>query len=946
MMSGKLLTLFCFLTGFSVAWGSGFEHHPDGITLRLEKVKSTDPCLMKVQVCSEDIIRVQATREADFSDRESLIIDRKQWSPVQWFVTEEAGQLVLSTAELKVKINPETGSIAFFDSADRLILREKAAHGKIITPAEVLNESTWHVQQMFDSPEDEAFYGLGQHQYGWMNYKGRDVDLYQNNNISVVPFVISSKNYGILWDNNSRTKFGDPADFEPLSQFKLLDAEGKSGGLTTEYFSNGDFTESLIVQQESTIAHANLEEWDNYPEGFNKNQGSIRWEGQIEAAQTGVYNFRFYSSNYAKLWLNGEPVVDSWRVNWMPWASIIPLDMKAGETVSIKVEWIPNAGYIGLTAKGPEKALYQESLSLWSHVADQIDYYFIHGDNPDEVISGYRSVTGKAPMMPKWAMGFWQCRQRYQNQDELLDVVREFRKRKIPLDNIVQDWFYWPEDKWGDHDFDPARFPDPEGLVKELHDDLNTRIMISVWPKFYVGTTHYEQFRENGWLYMRNVEKKERDWVGRGYHSTFYDPYSPGARDLFWKQIDDKLFSKGFDAWWLDATEPDIHSNLSREENLQRIGPTALGTGARYRNTFSLMNAKGIYEGQRQTNPDQRVFILTRSAYAGQQRYSAATWSGDIAARWYDMKVQISAGLNVGLSGIPYWTMDIGGFSTESRYQNAKGEDLDEWREQSTRWYQFGTFCPLYRSHGEFPYREVFNIAPEDHPAYQSILDYTQLRYRLMPYIYSLAGMVTQNDYTIMRALVLDFGQDAEVLDIGDQFMFGPSILVNPVTTYKARKREVYLPAGTGWYDLKSGVYFKGGNRVKAEAPYSDIPLFVKAGSIIPFGPEIQHSDEKPADPIRLRVYTGQDADFTLYEDENVNYNYEKGVFSRIPISFEESSKKLTIGERLGEFPGMLQERTFEIDWITPKGSKTLNFDRVPDKKVNYSGTKVIVIMP
>ncbi|MDZ7371742.1 MAG: PA14 domain-containing protein, partial [candidate division KSB1 bacterium] len=420
-------------------------------------------------------------------------------------------------------------------------------------------------------------------------YKGKDLDLYQLNIIAVVPFLVSSRNYGILWDNNSRSKFGDPDEYLPIDRLNLYDSEGKAGGLTVEYFADEAFSKPLLTQTERTISHANLEEWDNYPPGFDKNRGSIRWSGAIEAPESGVYDLRFFSSNYAKFWLNGELVVDSWRQNWMPWARMVRTTLRKGDKVPIRIEWVPNGGYIGLTVKGPRKAIYNRTLSLFSEVADQLDYYFIGGRNLDEVIAGYRYLTGKAPMMPKWAMGFWQCRQRYQSQQELLGVVEEFRRRNVPLDVIVQDWFYWPEDKWGDHDFDPARFPDPEGMVRGLHDELHARIMISVWPKFYVGTKNYEAFREKGWLYMRNVEKGERDWVGPGYVSTFYDPYSDGSRELYWRQINEKLFAKGFDTWWLDATEPDIHSNLEHYEWRRRIGPTALGSSSRYLNTYSLI---------------------------------------------------------------------------------------------------------------------------------------------------------------------------------------------------------------------------------------------------------------------------------------------------------------------------------------------------------------------
>jgi alpha-D-xyloside xylohydrolase len=376
-----------------------------------------------------------------------------------------------------------------------------------------------------------------------------------------------------------------------------------------------------------------------------------------------------------------------------------------------------------------------------------------------------------------------------------------------------------------------------------------------------------------------------------------------------------------------------------------RIGPTALGTAARYLNTFSLMNSKSVYEGQRKANPDQRVFILTRSAFAGQQRYSAATWSGDVASRWHDLKMQIPAGLNFSLSGIPYWTTDIGGFAVEPRYERPNKDDLEEWRELNTRWFQFGTFCPLFRVHGQFPFREMFNIAPDDHPAYQTMLAYDKLRYRLMPYIYSLTGMVTHDDYTIMRGLVMDFAEDKNALNIDDQFMFGPCLLINPVTDYKARNRSVYLPAGSGWYDLKSGKFYEGGQTIEAEAPYADIPIFVKEGSILPCGPEIEYTSEKTSDPIRLFVYTGADGTFKIYEDETINYNYEKGLFTLIPMQYSEQSKILTIGKREGEFDGMLKSRKFEIVWITEDKPSGLNFKIKADKMVIYNGESLSIKM-
>ncbi|HVV03629.1 MAG TPA: TIM-barrel domain-containing protein, partial [Puia sp.] len=436
-----------------------------------------------------------------------------------------------------------------------------------------------------------------------------------------------------------------------------------------------------------------------------------------------------------------------------------------------------------------------------------------------------------------------------------------------------------------------------------------------------------------------------RDWIGKGYISTFYDAFNPAARKGFWDLLNKKLYNKGIDAWWMDASEPDILSNVSPEKRKEQMTPTALGPAAEYLNAYPLVNAKGIYEGQRATNPDQRVFILTRSAFAGLQRYAAAVWSGDIAARWTDMKDQIAAGINFSLSGVPYWTMDIGGFAVEHRYEQAKGETLEEWREQMTRWYQFGAFCPLFRVHGQFPFREIYNVAPEDHPAYRSMLYYDKLRYRLLPYLYSLSGRVWRDDYTMMRGLVMDFGKDTAVYDIADEYMLGPSLLVAPVTQYKARERQVYLPAGQGWYDLYTGAYLEGGQHVTTDAPYQRMPVCVKEGSILPLGPDLQYTGERPADTITLLVYTGKDAHFTLYEDEGTNYNYEKGAYSNIPFTYNEAAGTLTIGQREGSFGHMLQKRVFRIVKVSRDRPVALDRVQTAGQVVRYKGNAETVVL-
>jgi alpha-D-xyloside xylohydrolase len=778
-----------------------------------------------------------------------------------------------------------------------------------------------------------------------MNYKGKNLELMQQNMVDIIPFLVSSKNYGILWENYSISRFGDPRDYQHLNTLKLYNENDSLGGLTAEYFVDSIPSKPFLKRAEPKIDYEFREKELKWPKDLQRNGGTVVWTGSMASEFTGIHKFLLYSSCYTKLWLDGKLMVDNWKQVWLPGTDPMDFYMEKDKKYPVKIEWTADnfavGPYIAFKWLSPVEEKEQNDLSLSSEVADQIDYYYVDGENLDSVISGYRDLTGKATLMPKWAMGLWQSRERYKTREELLDVVKEFRKRKIPLDNIVLDWRYWKQDQWGSHEFDSTRFPDPVGMINELHNKYNTRIMISVWPKFYQGINNYKAFDEKGWLYKRNIDMGATDGISV---YTFYDAFNPDARKLFWRQMDSLLFKKGIDAWWMDATEPEIYSNISNKEKTLRMNPTALGPGARYMNAFTLVNSQGVYEGQRQANPDQRVFILTRSAFAGQQRYAAATWSGDLASRWDDLENQIPAGLNFSLSGIPYWTTDIGGFSVEKRFSDVDGND-EEWREFMTRWFQFGTFCPLFRVHGQYPYREIFNVAPENHIAYKTMVKFDKLRYRLMPYIYSLAGHAYFDNSTIMRALVMDFGTDKKVLNIGNQYMFGPALLVCPVYQYKARERELYLPENTGWYNLFTGKYNAGGNTIKADAPLDIIPIFVKEGSILPIGPEIQFAMEKPADPITLFVYTGKDGQFTLYEDENVNYNYEKGIYAQIPMHYNEAGKSLVIGKREGSFPGMIRERTFQVVWINKDKAVPLDFNRKPNTIIKYTGQEQTIKM-
>ena len=728
----------------------------------------------------------------------------------------------------------------------------------------------------------------------------------------------------------SLCRFGNPNDYSQLGEvFKLFDKYGKEGALTGNYVPDPKSGVQPLERREDSLYFEHLKREDlskvvNLPEGFPFMGSKVTYEGSIEPSQSGEFKFILYYAGYTKVYIDGKLVVpERWRTAWNPNSYKFSVNLEAGKRVPLKIEWEPDGyvSYSGLRVLAPVAPEEQGKQSWWSEMTKQLDYYFIAGDDMDEVISGYRTLTGKSPVMPKWAMGYWQSRERYKTSAELIGTLKEFRDRQIPIDNIVQDWSYWPEDAWGSHDFDKSRFPDPKAMVDSIH-AMNGRLMISVWPKFYASTEHYKQFDKNGWMYQQAIKDSIRDWIGSGYIGSFYDAYSADARKLFWKQMQDKLYVLGIDAWWMDASEPNIRDCTDIDYRKALCGPTALGSSTEFFNAYALMNAEAIYDGQRGVDNDKRVFLLTRSGFAGLQRYSTATWSGDIATRWEDMKAQISAGLNFSMSGIPYWTMDIGGFCVENRYvagqevwnkTRTENADYKEWRELNTRWYQFGAFCPLYRAHGQYPFREIWNIAPENHPAYQSVVYYTKLRYKLMPYIYSMAGMTYFDDYTIMRPLVMDFTADANVNNIGDQFMFGSALMVAPVYEYGARSREVYFPASCGWYDFYSGKYVDGGQKLTVDAPYERIPLYVCEGAIVPYGPDMQYSDEKPASEITLYVYTGKDGAFTLYEDEGVNYNYEKGQYATIPFAYNDAEGTLVIGDRTGDFPGMLKERTFNV---------------------------------
>ena len=979
-LTKTLLISAVLLMSASGLQAAGFIQKGNYLTVQLKQHQNFGPSQIRLQVVSDKIIRVQATAEQGFRDKQSLIIV-PQKGKANYKVEEQGEQLIITTAAMRAVLNEATGQITFYDLKDHVLLNEVAQGGKTFKPFTVPDREIgvdiakvpesqkhgWSWRALFDSPDNEAFYGLGQHQSEELNMKGKNEDLFQYNTKVSVPFVISNKNYGILWDSYSYCRWGNPEDYLQLNRaFKLYDKDGKEGQLTGTYV---DKNGQKIVRGEDSIyfEYAMPETSEicnktdkggiqNLPKGFALNGSKVVYEGYVEAPTNSFYQFILYYAGYMKIYIDGKLVVpERWRTAWNPNSFKFETPIRKGVKTPIRIEWQPDGdvSYCGLRVAAPRSEAEKNQLSIWSEMSPDMDYYFIAGQNLDEVISGYRTLTGKASLYPKWTLGFWQSRERYKSSKDIEENLKKFRDLKIPVDNIVQDWNYWKLDSWGSHEFEAARYPNPQAMLDSVH-AMNGRFMISVWPKFYDTVKNYKELDSRGWMYHQAIKDDIHDWLG--FRGSFYDAYDAGARKMFWRQMDENLYTKykfGIDAWWMDASEPNVRDCTPMWYRKALSGPTALGTSTEYFNAYSIVNADAIYHGQRSVNPNQRVFLLTRSGFAGEQRYSTATWSGDIATRWEDMRAQMSAGLNYSMAGLPFWGMDQGGFCVENRYVAAQQEfdktgkenaDLKEWRELQARWNQFGCFVPLYRAHGQWPLREVWNIAPANHSAYKTIVAYDKLRYRLMPYLYSMAGMVHFKDYTMMRGLVMDFNGDDNVYDIKDQWMFGPALMACPVGEYQKYSRNVYLPKQKGWYDFYTGKHYAGGQTIVADAPFDKIPVFVPEGSILPVGPEMEWSDQKKAELIDLYVYAGKDGSYTLYEDEGTNYNYEKGKYAMIDFKYNDAQKTITIAARKGSFDGMLQKRRFNIVLVSDNNQQGISLAKAPKgKMVKYAGKAVTV---
>ena len=754
----RLFLGILFFVSVLPAIGGNVKTTGRSFEIQLDSVRLTVWCV------TDRIIHVQAV-PGNAAMRESLIALRDTL-PVSCAVRKSGDKVSLATRHLEVVYSSHDHCLSFVNSRDgSLYVKEKA---RTFVPRQIAGEDVWNICQTFALAPGEAVYGLGQYQHGLMNYRGKKVTLLQANKDIVNPLLVSTRSYGILWDNYSKTLFEDNAD----------------------------------------------------------------------------------------------------------------------------------------------------GASFWSEVADGIDYYFIAGEDLDGVIANYHTLTGKVPMFPKSAFGYWQSKERYRSFDELTAVVAEYRRRGIPLDNIVQDWEYWgPRSHWNSLRFDTAHFNHPQEAIRRLHDQYHVKLMVSVWPGFGKETAVYHALDSVGALF------DEPTWAGY----KVMDVYNPKARDIFWRYLHDGLYSKGVDAWWMDATEPSFRDGAIQEKQEERsksAGQTYIGSFHRYLNVYSLFMSELMYKRLREQS-DKRVFILTRSAFAGQQRFATAIWSGDVTARWDVFRNQIAGGLNVCMTGIPYWTTDAGGFivyGKDSEFQ--RGLDDPAYRKFYLRWFQQNAFSPIFRAHGSNVPREVWQFGEPGDTIYEGLLRMIHIRYSLLSYLYSSAWQVTSKSRIMMRGLAMDFTDDPKVYDIGDAYMLGPALLVHPVTT-PTDSLSTYLPVHKGkyWFDFYGHQAYEGGRTLTGRVPVDKIPVFVKGGSIVPINEVRQYATQKADDAMDVYIFGGSDATFELYEDDNETYDYERGVYSLIRFHWDEGRQTLTIGAQEGLYPN-LPERTFRIRLVTPSSSE------------------------
>ena len=822
---------------------------------------------------ADNAIRVKYFEGEEISVPEFILSGEPQTPE---FEVTESGDIIRVTLKgMDVEVDAITGNLTYLDKTGKIILSEKTG-SRVYKADSVMGEPCYFIEQGFNSPTDEAIFGLGQFQDGNYNLKGIARRLTQVNSQIAIPFIYSNKGYGILWHQYGLTDFNPADNFIPLEK------------------------------QESPAESEKLVEVTTTAGTQKISQNQSLYLGKFSVPEDGEYSLFLDlgdMGNRHYVVIDGEPVIDQ-RNMWLPPTAGTLVNLKAGEhevQLVCKSDNEPTLSW----------KLNDDITTFRSPNAQKLDYVVFAG-SADEVIASYRNLSGHAPMFPKWAYGFWQCRERYTSSNHLVETVKEFRERKLPMDVIVQDWQYWGSKGWGVPQFDEANYPNPSSFIKEIH-DLDAHFCVSIWSNPDKNSTLGQEYVAN-----------ERFIPG----TKWLDYFNPETRKEYWATLKENMFDHGVDAWWMDAVEPE-NDALTGEQ-------THIGLGNFYRLIYPLMVGKAVYEGQRATSQEKRVCILTRSAFSGQQRYGVINWSGDVGGDWDAYRRQIVAGLNFTITGLPYWTTDIGGF-----FRPGPSQYTDKnYHELLTRWFQWGAFSPIFRIHGYQSETEPWKYGAEVEENMRKMLN---LRYRLLPYIYSEAWQVTNSGSTMMRPLVMDFRNDDKAVDQAYQYMFGRAFLIAPITESGVTNQEVYLPESSLWYNFWTGERFDGGKTVQTHAPLDILPLYVKAGSIIPIGPAIQYSDEKLADELEIRIYEGADGEFILYEDESDNYNYEKEMNAEISFTWNNTNKTLTISDRKGSFPGMLEQRKFNIVLLDSGDHSDIEADEVYENVVDYQGSQVIL---
>ena len=859
---GFLSTLLC--QGQVV---TGYKQVANGVQVSLKEGTLT------ISPALDNAVRIQFSNEPEVQVPE--LVFTSSVSKPSFQVSDAASNLEIKTSQIIVSLDKSNGNLSFADLNGTVFLREKVGSRRL-TPDSIHGEPCVLAEQGFESSSDESLFGLGQFQDGQFNLRNITRRLTQVNSQIAIPFYYSSKGYGLLWHQYGLT------DFNPNDRFIHLEKQVQAAPGSTELAEVTTTTGTQKVSQNQSL-----------------------YNGTFTVPADGTYSIFMDLGDMGNrhfVAIDGKPCLDQSNM-WLPPTAGTLVSLKAGEHRVQLLCKSNNTPTLAWRLCGDETTLRSPNAKL-------LDYVVFYGPSADKVIASYRALSGEVPLFPKWAYGYWQCRERYTSGIHLVSTIQEFRKRNLPVDVIVQDWQYWGKYGWGVPKFDEANYPNPDQFIKQLH-ELNAHFSISVWENLDKNSVVAKDYL------AKNLYIPDSKWI---------DIFNPETQKTHWNALNQNLFTYGVDSWWMDATEPENDDLRGRK--------TFLGLGDFYRLVYPLFVSKAVYEGQRETNPNKRVCILTRSAFLGQQKYGVINWSGDVGGTWDTFKRQIVAGLNYTISGLPYWTTDIGGFFRPGRSQYT---DL-AYQELLTRWFQWGALNPIFRMHGYQTETEPWKYGSVVEGNMRSMLN---LRYRLMPYLYSEAWQVTKKGSTMMRPLVMDFVGDTTAVNQRYEYLFGKSLLVAPITEIGAREWSVYLPKATQWYDFWTGQNYKGGQYLKTAAPLERIPIFVRAGSILPMGKFMEYVSQKSNDTLEIRIYKGANGSMELYEDEGDNYNYEKGEYTVVPFSWNEKEKSLTIGKREGAFAGSLNKRIFNIVFVqTGKGSG-LAFSK--GKNIVYTGKTVIV---